>query len=82
MKARMLLLTTALCFAGTALSFAQGPQIGTWKFDEAKSKVPAGFARNSTVTYVTDGDHLKGTAIGTRRQWQATADRVDRQVRR
>ncbi len=65
MKARLLLLTLALCFAGTALSFAQGPQMGTWKFDEAKSKVPAGFAKNTTVTYVTDGDNVKGTAIGT-----------------
>jgi hypothetical protein len=65
MKARMLLLTTALCIAGTALSFAQSPQMGTWKFDEAKSKVPAGFAKNSTVTYVADGDKVKGTANGT-----------------
>ena len=36
MKARMLLLTVALCFAGTALTFAQSPQIGTWKLDEAQ----------------------------------------------
>jgi hypothetical protein len=64
MKARMLLLTLALCFAGTALSFAQGPQMGTWKLDEAKSKVPAGFAKNSTVTYAPDGDNVKGTANG------------------
>ncbi len=42
MKARMLLLTLALCFAGTALSFAQSPQMGTWKLDEAKSKIPPG----------------------------------------
>ena len=39
MKARMLLLTLALCFAGTAASFAQSPQMGTWKLDEAKSKM-------------------------------------------
>ena len=39
MKARMLLLTVALCFAGTALSFAQSPQMGTWKLDEAKSSI-------------------------------------------
>ena len=65
MKARMLLLTLALCFAGTALSFAQSPQMGTWKLDEAKSKIPAGLVKNSTVVYATDGDNVKVTTDGT-----------------
>ena len=65
MKARMLLLTIALCFAGTALSFAQSPQMGTWKLDEAKSKTPAGFVKNSTVIYSADGDNVKVTTDGT-----------------
>jgi len=65
MKARMLLLTAVLCFAGTALSFAQSPQMGTWKLDEAKSKIPAGFAKNSTVIYAADGDNVKVTTDGT-----------------
>jgi hypothetical protein len=65
MKARMFLLTTALCFAGTALSFAQGPQMGTWKLDEAKSKTPAGLPKNSTVIYAADGDNIKVTTDGT-----------------
>jgi hypothetical protein len=65
MKARMLLLTIALCFAGTALSFAQSPQMGTWKLDEAKSKIPAGFVKNSTVVYAADGDNVKVTTDGT-----------------
>jgi hypothetical protein len=65
MKARMLLLTVALCFAGTALSFAQSPQMGTWKLDEAKSKIPAGVVKNSTVIYATDGDNVKVTTDGT-----------------
>jgi len=65
MKARMLLLTLGLCFAGTALSFAQSPQMGTWKLDEVQSKVPAGFAKNSTVIYAPDGDNIKVTTDGT-----------------
>jgi hypothetical protein len=65
MKARMLLLTVALCFAGTALSFAQSPQMGTWKLDEAKSKIPAGVVKNSTVIYATDGGNVKVTTDGT-----------------
>ena len=65
MKARMLLLTAALCFAGTGLSFAQSPHMGTWKLDEAKSKIPAGVVKNSTVTYANDGDNVKVTTDGT-----------------
>ena len=65
MKVRMLLLTIALCFAGTALSFAQSPLMGTWKLDEAKSKTPAGFPTNSTVIYAADGDNIKVTTDGT-----------------
>src|SRR5207302_8444779 len=65
MKARLLLLTAALCFAGTALSFAQSPQMGTWKLDEAKSKIPAGMGKNSTVIYANEGDNVKGTTDGT-----------------
>jgi|SRR5580704_8399573 hypothetical protein len=65
MKARMLLLTAALCFAGTALSFAQSPQMGTWKLDEAKSKTPAGLPKNSTVIYTADGNNIKVTTDGT-----------------
>jgi hypothetical protein len=65
MKARMLLLTAALCFAGPALSFAQSPHMGTWKLDEAKSKIPAGVVKNSTVTYANDGDNVKVTTDGT-----------------
>jgi hypothetical protein len=65
MKVRMLLLTVALCFAGTALSFAQSPQMGTWKLDEAKSKIPAGVVKNSTVIYANEGGNVKVTTDGT-----------------
>ena len=65
MKAKMLLLTLTLCFAGTALSFAQSPHMGTWTLDEAKSKIPAGMMKNSTVIYAADGDKIKVTTDGT-----------------
>jgi hypothetical protein len=65
MKVRMLLLTVALCFAGTALSFAQSPQMGTWKLDEAKSRIPAGVVKNSTVIYANEGGNVKVTTDGT-----------------
>jgi hypothetical protein len=63
MKARMFLFTAVLCLAGTAL--AQSPQMGTWKLDEAKSKIPAGMVKNSTVVYAADGDNIKVTTDGT-----------------
>ena len=49
MKARTLLLTLALCFVGVAVSFADNPNMGTWKLNEAKSKIPPGFVKNTTV---------------------------------
>ena len=63
MKGKTLALTLALCFAGTA--FAQKAEMGTWKLNEAKSKVPAGYMKNTTVLYETDGDNVKVTTDGT-----------------
>ena len=65
MKARTFLWSLALCVAGTALCFAQSPQMGTWKLNEAKSKIPAGFTKNTTVVYAPAGDEVKVTTDGT-----------------
>jgi hypothetical protein len=65
MKVRSLLLTLGLCFAGTALGFAQNAQMGTWKLNETKSKIPAGLTKNTTVIYAADGDKVKVTTDGT-----------------
>ena len=62
MKARNLILTLALCFAGVATCFAQNPHIGTWKLNEAKSKIQAG-PKNTTVVYEAQGDNLKATKM-------------------
>ena len=40
MKARALALTLALSSLATVAAIAQAPHMGTWKMDEAKSKVP------------------------------------------
>ena len=66
MKARNFLLTLAMCLVGTAVSLAQNPSMGTWKLNEAKSKVAAGLMKNSTVIYEVDGDNVKVTTDGTR----------------
>src|SRR5450631_1529540 len=65
MKLKTLALTLALCFAGAASSLAQSAQMGTWKLNEAKSKIPAGALKNTTVIYTMDGDNIKVTTEGT-----------------
>ncbi len=39
--------------------------MGTWKLNEAKSKIPAGMMKNTTVTYTAEGDSVKVTTDGT-----------------
>ena len=65
MKARTALLSLALLVAGTAAGFAQSPQMGRWKMNEAKSQVPAGVVKNATVVYSAEGDNVKVTTDGT-----------------
>lgn len=64
MKTRTALLSLALFIAGTAAGFAQNTQIGTWKLNEAKSQIPAGFMKNTNVVYVEEGDKVKATTDG------------------
>lgn len=65
MKARMILLALAFCFAGVAACYASDDaNLGTWKLNEAKSKIPAGAPKNVTVVYTTEGDQFKCVVDG------------------
>lgn len=64
MKARTVLLTLVLCFAGTVACLAQNPNMGTWKLNEAKSQIPAGFMKNTTVVYEAAADNVKASTDG------------------
>jgi hypothetical protein len=64
MKTRTILLALALCFVAGAVCFAS-PQMGTWKLNEAKSKLAPGMAKNNTVVYEAAGDSVKITVDGT-----------------
>jgi hypothetical protein len=64
MKTRTILLTL-LCFVGAAVCFADDPQMGTWKLNEAKSKIGAGSPTLTTVVYEGAGDSVKVTVDGT-----------------
>lgn len=44
---------------------ADDPMMGTWKLNEAKSKLAPGAPKNTTVTYEMVGDQIKVTVDGT-----------------
>jgi len=64
MKTRTMFLAVAFCLFTVALSFADNPNIGTWKLNDSKSKIPAGVSKNTTVTYTADGDNMKAVLDG------------------
>ena len=65
MKVKTIILTLSLCFIGAAVCFAQQPQMGTWKLNEAKSKIAPGAPKITTVVYEAAGDSVKVTVDGT-----------------
>jgi len=58
MRIRSIGTTLAICIVGAAVAIAANPQIGTWKLNEAKSKLP-GVAKNNLVVYTEAGDNVK-----------------------
>jgi hypothetical protein len=54
-----------LCLVGASVCFADDPQIGTWKLNEAKSKIGVGSPKATTVVYAAAGDSVKVTVDGT-----------------
>jgi cytochrome oxidase assembly protein ShyY1 len=53
-------LTIATLFVGLTMCLAS-TTLGTWKLNEAKSKIPAGASKNLTVVYEAQGDSIKCT---------------------
>lgn len=48
----------------TAACFGANAQMGTWKLNEAKSKLAPGMGKNTTVVYAEQGDKIKITVEG------------------
>ncbi len=48
----------------TAVCFAANPQMGTWKLNEAKSKLEPGMGKNTTIVYAEQNDKIKITVEG------------------
>jgi hypothetical protein len=84
MKTKAISLMLPLFFATVAVGFFDNPHMGTWKLNEAKSTIPAGAPKNTTVTYEAAGDMIKITVEGvdgagqsTRNQWTGKFDGKD-----
>jgi len=72
MKSRILMLALAAGALGAAVCLAQDPNLGTWKRNEAKSKMPAGLSQNNTVVMEAAGDNIKVTMDGTDKDGKPT----------
>src|SRR5204862_8003289 len=57
-------LTLVLCFVAAAVCFADDAFTGTWKLNEAKSKIAPNAPKNNTVVYEAAGDSVKITVDG------------------
>ena len=64
MKIRTVMLSLAALFAAVALCFATDVNMGTWKLNEAKSKISPGAGKNTTVVVAAAGDSVKLTVDG------------------
>jgi len=65
MRVRSILMVVAVCFIGATVALAADAFIGTWKLNEAKSKLSPGGPKNTTVVYEAAGDSVKITTDGT-----------------
>jgi hypothetical protein len=62
MKTRTILVSLVILLSGVALGLAADmdftPFMGTWKLDEAKSKLPSNGSKNLTVIYTPMADNM------------------------
>ena len=84
MKARTIVPTLVLCLVGAAVCFAADANMGTWKLNEAKSKLAPGAPKNNIVVYEAAGDNVKITVDGidsdgkpTHHEWTGKFDGKD-----
>jgi hypothetical protein len=64
MKIRTIVLTLAALFAVVAACFSADVNMGTWKLNEAKSKIGPGAVKNNSVVIEAVGDSVKITVHG------------------
>lgn len=64
MKTRFIVVTFVLCLLAATVCMAQNANLGTWKLNEAKSNIPSGVGKNTTVVYSEAGSDIKVTTDG------------------
>jgi hypothetical protein len=64
MRTRIAVVIVALSVIATGACFAANPHMGTWKLNEAKSKLSPGMGKNNTVVYTEMKDKMKVTVDG------------------
>ena len=81
MNTKRAVLSTALWLAAVTVAFAADPNVGSWKLNEAKSKIAAGAPKNQTVVYTAAGDSYKcvvdgvdGTGKAAHNEWTGKFD--------
>ena len=72
MKARTIFMAGLACLVCVTLSFAANPNLGTWKLNEGKSKISAGYPKNTKVVIEAAGDDVKVTVDGVDGQGKPT----------
>ena len=63
-KTRIAVVAVALSLTAAAACFAANPHIGTWKLNEAKSKLVPGMGKNTMVAYTEQKDNIEVTVDG------------------
>jgi hypothetical protein len=72
MKTPMAVLVVAMSLAAAATCFGGNPHMGTWKLNEAKSKLTPGMGKNMTVSYAEMKDKMKVTVDGVDKDGKST----------
>jgi len=73
MRTHIAVIALAVSLMAASVSFAAAsPHMGTWKLNESKSKLPAGMAKNTTVTYSEQKDKIKVAVEGVDKDGKAT----------
>jgi hypothetical protein len=87
MKVRKMLMILAALVAAAAVCFAADVNLGTWKLNEAKSKISPGTGKNTSVVIAAVGDTVKVTVDGigadgkpTHNEWTGKFDGKDYRI--
>jgi len=64
MKTKSIVVLLVTCFVSLTWCFAQDAMMGTWKLNEAKSKIGTASPKNNTVVIEAAGENIKVTMDG------------------